>query len=148
VSAGARLRGAAARACVGAMTLLTAACADLTLVEVHSPEGALRLRVDADLAQTAEARQQGLASWATLDEGRGLLLLFPTEGEVCVENTHVGFAIDALFADAGGQIVGIERGIPAGDSSVRCHAPVSQVLELAAGVALSVHPSDVLEQRP
>lgn len=127
---------------------LLAACADLPLVEVRSPDGALRLRVEAPLARTAEARREGLAGRDALDEGRGLLLVFPTEVEVCIANAQVGFAIDALFADAAGQVVAIERGIPAGDTASRCHQPVAQVLELADGVALSVQVGDVLEQAP
>lgn len=124
------------------------ACSTHPLVEVRSPDGALRLRVDADVARTAAARREGLAGRDDLDAGSGLLLVFPTEGEVCIANTHVGFAIDALFANAAGRIVAIERGIPAGDSAVRCHTPVTHVLEVAEGVALSVQAHDVLEQAP
>jgi uncharacterized membrane protein (UPF0127 family) len=118
------------------------------LLSVRSPDGTLRLRVEVDFARTAEARREGLAARAGLDDGRGLLLVFPTEGEVCIENAVVGFAIDALFADAAGQVIAIERGIPARDATSRCHQPVAQVLELAGGVALSVQVGDVLEQAP
>ncbi|MBK6575122.1 MAG: DUF192 domain-containing protein [Sandaracinaceae bacterium] len=131
-----------------ALPLLSGACADVPLVEVRGPDGTLRLRVEADFARTADARREGLAGRDGLDEGRGLLLVFPTEGEVCIENTPVGFAIDAIFANAAGRVIAIERDIPAGDATSRCHQPVAQVLELAGGVALSVQVGDVLEQAP
>lgn len=121
-------------------------CADLPLVEVRGPDGSLRLQVVADVARTAVARREGLAGRDSLDEGRGLLLVFPTEGEVCIDNAPVDFAIDALFADATGQVVAIERSVPAGDPTPRCHEPVAQVLELADGVALSAQVGDVVEQ--
>jgi uncharacterized membrane protein (UPF0127 family) len=135
-------------ASLAASLLLVIACADVPLLSVRSPDGTLRLRVEVDFARTAEARREGLAARDGLDDGRGLLLVFPTEGEVCIENAPVGFAIDALFADAAGQVIAIERGIPAGDATSRCHQPVAQVLELAGGVALSVQVGDVLEQAP
>lgn len=135
-------------ASLAASLLLVIACADVPLLSVRSPDGTLRLRVEVDFARTAEARREGLAARNGLDDGRGLLLVFPTEGEVCIENAPVGFAIDALFADAAGQVIAIERGIPAGDATSRCHQPVAQVLELAGGVALSVQVGDVLEQAP
>ncbi len=141
-------RGRTVAALTASLLMLASACADVSLLEVRGPDGTLRLRVEADFARTAAARREGLAARDGLDDGRGLLLVFPTEGEVCIENTPVGFAIDALFANAAGQIVAIERGIPAGDTTSRCHQPVAQVLELAGGVALSVQVGDVLEQAP
>ncbi len=120
----------------------------MPLLSVRSPDGTLRLRVEVDFARTAEARREGLAARNGLDDGRGLLLVFPTEGEVCIENAPVGFAIDALFADAAGQVIAIERGIPAGDTTSRCHQPVAQVLEFAGGVALSAGGRRAVEQAP
>lgn len=133
---------------ISAALPLVAGCADLPLVEVRGPEGSLRLRVVADVARTAEARRAGLAGRNGLDEGHGLLLVFPTEGEVCIDNAPVDFPIDAIFADATGQVVAIERSVPAGDPTPRCHEPVAQVLELADGVALSAQEGDALEQTP
>lgn len=134
--------------CVAITPTLLVACADIPLTEVWGPDGALRLRVDADVARTAEARRQGLAGRNGLDEGRGLLLVFPTEGEVCIDNAAVGFPIDALFASSAGQVVAIERSIPAGDTASRCHQPVAQVLELADGAARAVLLGDLLERAP
>lgn len=144
----ARWRAVLAHVCVPVMLPLLAACADIPLIEVRGPDGALRLRVDVDFARTAEARRRGLAGRNGLDEGRGLLLVFPTEGEVCIDNAPTGFPIDALFASAAGEVVAIERSIPAGDGAPRCHQPVAQVLELAAGAARAVQPGDSLAQAP
>lgn len=87
----------------------------------------------ADLATTAEERRRGLAGRQGLGPDEGLLLVFPTTGEVCIENGRVTFPIDAVFVDPAGQVVGVELEIPAGDGSARCVDGVERVLEVAAG---------------
>ncbi|MFW6086283.1 MAG: DUF192 domain-containing protein [Myxococcota bacterium] len=113
-------------------------------VRVESPAGELRLEVFVDEARTAEERMQGLAGRDGLDPGEGLLLIFPAEGEVCIVNEAVPFAIDALFIDGAGTVGAVERHIPAGDSTARCHGATLEVLEVAAGVADPVRVGDQL----
>ena len=48
-----------------------------------------------------------------LGEAEGLLIVFPTVGEVCITNELVGFAIDALFVDSSGVVQSIARELPA-----------------------------------
>ncbi|MFW6050059.1 MAG: DUF192 domain-containing protein [Myxococcota bacterium] len=131
-----------------AVLVLAGACGDgRPRAVVTSPEGEPRLEVAVEIAETAEARMRGLRGWTALEPDEGLLLVFPTEGEVCLVNEDVPFAIDAVFADASGAVVAIEREVPAGDATPRCHPGTARVLEVAAGVAAPVAPDDLLVVR-
>jgi uncharacterized membrane protein (UPF0127 family) len=92
-------------------------------------------------ATTADERRRGLVGRG-LDDGEGLLLVFPFEGEVCITNEGVGLAIDILWLDARGTITAIERAVAAGAPGPWCHAPAAFVLELRAGAAAAVAPGD------
>ncbi|MEZ4325561.1 MAG: DUF192 domain-containing protein [Polyangiales bacterium] len=140
----ARLLGA----CLAGVGVLLMGCEGMPTVTIHGPDETLRLRAHVLVAETADERRMGLVGRREMAEGEGLLLLFPLEGEVCITNAEVVFPIDAVFADALGRVVAVERSIAAGDPSLRCHAPVLTVLELTSGAALSVQPHDVLERRP
>jgi uncharacterized membrane protein (UPF0127 family) len=126
---------------------LAAGCEDAAVVEVRGPLDELRLRAYVDVARTAEERRDGLVGREGLAPSEGLLLEFPVEGEVCIQNGLVSFAVDAVFVDANDHVVAVEA-LPAGDPWVWCHAPVARVLEVAGRAALSVHVGDVLERRP
>ena len=133
---------------LGLTLSLVVGCDDAAMVELRGPLDELRLRMHVDLARTADERRVGLVGRAGLSPDEGLLLEFPVEGEVCIQNAFVTFAIDVVFVDADSRVVAVEAGVPAGDTRARCHAPVNSVLELADGAALSVQVGDVLERRP
>jgi len=128
-----------------ALSVLGAGCGGggLLPVVVTGPLGEVRLEVQAEQAITEEERVQGLSGYASLADDRGMLLVFPVEGEVCIQNGTVAFAIDAVFLDGSGRVVAVEEGVAAGDGTVRCHAPAAYVLEVAAGVAADVQLGDV-----
>lgn len=105
---------------------------------VGDPAGGRSLEVCASIAATDAAREQGLAGLSGLSEGDGLLIVFPVEGEACITNAPVGFAIDAVFTSDSGEVVAVERGVPAEDEAARCADPVRRVLEVAEGVASEV----------
>lgn len=107
---------------------------DQLLLEAHRVE----------LAVTAEERRQGLRGHVPLGPGEALVLIFPRELEVCVVNSGVQFAIDAVFAAEDGDVLAIEHDIPADDGSARCHEGVRRVVEIAAGQAGLVRPGDRL----
>lgn len=113
-------------------------------LEVISHSGAPNLSICASLAQTAEERRRGLQGQAPMAPGEGLLIVFPVEGEVCITNAGVDFAIDAAFVDASRAIVAVES-YAAQEDRVRCHAPVREVLELLQGSGVSV--GDLLTER-
>jgi uncharacterized membrane protein (UPF0127 family) len=129
----------------GATLLLTGCGCPDSDVRVTGTGSTTRLDVCAERARTADERRQGLRGREPLPEGRGLLLEFPVEDEVCIFNEGVDFAIDAVYADATGRVVAVERRIPAGDGSSRCHRPVQYILELRAGVARDVREGDRLQ---
>ncbi|MFW5921207.1 MAG: DUF192 domain-containing protein [Polyangiales bacterium] len=121
---------------------LAAGCGCDRFARVVGPDDSERLHVCAEVAETEEERRRGLKDRDSLAEDEGLLIVFPAEGEVCIVNEGVPFPIDVVYAAEGGEVVAVERDIPAGDSTARCHAPVERVLEVNAGVASRVVPRD------
>ena len=121
--------------------LLSAAqgCGDATSqVTIVDAQGLVRLIVDVETAETAMERSEGLSEHQALGPNEGLLLVFPTAGEVCITNRTVAFPIDVLFISADQQVIHIERELPSGDPGSYCHAPTWLVLELQAGAASEV----------
>lgn len=100
---------------------------------------------EVEVARSEADRRRGLADHAGLGPGQGLVLEAPVEDELCVTNAPVSFAIDAAFADGEGSIVAVERAVPAGDGSPRCHRRARWILETAAGELEPVREGDTLE---
>ncbi len=65
-------------------------------------------------------------------------------------NDGVDFDIDAVFVRADYIVTAIERVIPAGDASVRCHDRTRWIVETAASQARDVEPGDrlVIDRTP
>lgn len=119
-------------------------CAGDALARIESPEGEQRLEVAiAHEARSAEERMRGLRGRSIADD-EGLLIVFPSEGEVCIVNEGVDYAIDVVYANAEGTVISVQRDVPAGDATPRCRMPTSRVLEVRAGVAASVVSGDRL----
>lgn len=108
------------------------------------PGGDVLLTVCASEARSAEERMRGLAGHAPLAHDEGLVLVFPVEGEVCIVNGGVDFAIDVVLADDAGTVVEVLRGVAAHDDEPRCREVVRRALELSAGVASPVALGDRL----
>lgn len=119
---------------------VAAGCGCDRVARVIGPGDTERLYVCADIAETAEERRRGLRGRETLAPDEGLLIVFPTEGEVCISNDGVPFSIDVVYADRTDEVIAVEREVPADDPTPRCHAPVERVLEVPAGVATQVVP--------
>lgn len=117
------------------------ACPTGRQITVRNAE-AVVLAVCAEVAETEEERRRGLMDHPPLEADEGLLLAFPYEGEVCIYNENVDFDIDVIYANAEGEVVGVEREVPAGDPTVRCRTRVASVLEVGAGVASDVRIGD------
>jgi hypothetical protein len=66
----------------------------------------------ARVATSSADRRAGLTALPPLEEGQGLLLDFPTRGEVCITTAPMQYNIDVLFLDAGGRVTltGCDRG--------------------------------------
>lgn len=113
-------------------------------VRVLGPGGEVRLEVFADVADDERERREGLARYDSLAAGRGLLIVLPAEGEVCITNAKVDFAVDAVFAATDGTVVAVERNVPRDDVTLRCHRSTRRILEVNGGDASAVSPGDQL----
>lgn len=111
-----------------ALTLAACDAAPCPSASVTWPGGALEVCVD--VAATAQERMTGLVGRPPLGEGEGLVLAFPTVGEVCIVNEGVPTAIDAVHVGESGRVVAVTCGIAADDPTPRCHADTRWVLEV------------------
>ncbi|HVM97592.1 MAG TPA: DUF192 domain-containing protein [Candidatus Acidoferrales bacterium] len=113
-------------------------------VELTNAQESAYLRFDVEIASDEVARRTGLMGHAALDSMHGLLIVLPAEGETCITNQGVGFAIDAVFADSTGQVVAVDSNITAGDPTLRCHTAVRSILEVGGGEASAIQIGDHL----
>jgi uncharacterized membrane protein (UPF0127 family) len=110
-------------------------------------DGEVVLSVDVRIATREADRERGLRGEPALGDGDGLLIELPRQLAICLVNDGVDQSIDALFADGGGRIVAIERGIPADDPTERCY-DARWILEVAAGVGAPAAVGDDLVVTP
>jgi uncharacterized membrane protein (UPF0127 family) len=115
-------------------------------VRVVAADGTEIAEVRAFVATDESDRREGLRAHPIRRFDQGLLIAFPVEGEVCIENGGVPLAILAIFANSAGTIVAVES-FPAGDVVARCHAMTRYVLEVSSGVATGTQAGDRLETR-
>ena len=95
-------------------------------------EGKVQLELEVAIADTEYERQEGLRLHGPLSEHEGLLLVFPTETQVCITNTGVPFPIDIVYVSATRQVIATEPNIPPSAPGPYCH-PAQLVLELYGG---------------
>jgi uncharacterized membrane protein (UPF0127 family) len=93
--------------------------------------GEAQLELEITIARTEYERQEGLRLHGPLAENAALLLVFPTEAEVCISNAGVPFPIDVLFLSASGHVIGAQTSIPADSSGPYCHPNTAMALELS-----------------
>lgn len=139
---GGRALRAALAISLGGWALTGCACASGTELTITSAGAELGLC--AEVAETEAERMRGLQGAEPLAPGEALLLPFPVEDRICIVNGGVGFAIDVLYASTDGTVVAIERGVPAGDETPRCHDGVRRVVETAASQLDGVSVGDAL----
>jgi uncharacterized membrane protein (UPF0127 family) len=119
------------------------------LLRIEQPDGTpdarIVLEARAELARTEDERRRGLRGHAPLAPGEALLIELPFELDgICVVNDGVTFDIDAVFVRTDGVVTAIERLIPAGDPTARCHDRTRWIVETAAAQARDVEPGDRL----
>ena len=112
-------------------------CGDGSLTETVRAElldaqGESIVTVSAHVVTTASALREGLRSYPDLDLGQGLLLRFPAEDTVCITNSGVDFAIEAVYVSTGRRVIAVEA-FAAGEVAPRCHGGTALVLELRPG---------------
>jgi len=118
-----------------ALLLLVVGCTDDPVVVVRTPEGDVRARYHVEVARTAAARMQGLRGIDGLAKDDGLWIEFPVDDEVCIVNSGVSFAIDAVFVRSE-RVVAVETFEPE-EAEPRCFIG-SEVLEVSAGSPIQV----------
>jgi uncharacterized membrane protein (UPF0127 family) len=91
----------------------------------------LRECTEVELATSPEARQQGLGGRQALSKNQVLVLRYPVVDEACITNSPVAFPIAAVFADADGGVVAVER-FEAREAKARCNRGVLDVFEVEA----------------
>ena len=100
-------------------------------------------RFAVEVADTPEARQQGLSDRASLDEGAGMLFVYESESQYTFWMNRMHFPLDMIWIDAGCVVADITPDVPPpapGQTSADLphfspNAPVQYVLEVNAGVA-------------
>jgi uncharacterized membrane protein (UPF0127 family) len=99
----AALLGGLLAACAGPEPAPLARCDEGRLaVVLTAADDALSLC--AGVATTEAERAAGLTAWPELDDGTGLWLQFPVEGELCITTAVLDYAIDVVFVDQHGAI--------------------------------------------
>lgn len=136
--------GPALAALAIALAALGCDAGDRWLSVVQADSGTERLRVRYEVAATAQARREGLQTRPPLGSDEGLLLEFPIEGEACIHNSAVAYAIDVVFVGADDAVVRDVVTMQAFEAPAACVDDVKRVLELRAGVGAGVVRGDRL----
>lgn len=93
--------------------------------------------VSVEIADTPEARQQGLSGRAGLAPDKGMLFVFPEDGPHAFWMKDMRFSIDIVWLAADGAVVTITHNVSPDTypHSFRPSAPARYVVELSAGFA-------------
>jgi len=128
---------------VGGLLLGLSACdpCDGARVRIAGADGEVSVDVCAGLSITEDERRTGLLGRSSLDDGTGLLLVFPVTGEACITGEGMEFAIDVVFIDEGPRVVAVEA-LGAFDARSICEPGVRYVLEVSRGESGGAAPGD------
>jgi uncharacterized protein len=101
-----------------------------------SPRGAARVRIDVEIAERQEDRMRGLMFREHLEEGQGMLFLFPVEEPLSFWMKDTPLPLDIIFVNADRTVVTIRKNtLPFSEASVPSDRPARYVVEVNAGFA-------------
>lgn len=90
--------------------------------------------VAVEIAETEEARTQGLMGRERMAESQGMLFIFPDEQFRSFWMANTPLPLDILFVNQADQIVTIQRNtVPYSEESIPSTAPARYVIEVNAG---------------
>lgn len=95
--------------------------------------------VAVEIADTYEARMQGLSGRSALPQGSGMLFVFEREGEWGIWMKDMQFSIDIIWADTDGRVVSVAHKVSPETypNAFYPAKPARYVLEVPAGFAAS-----------
>lgn len=142
-----RVGATSAIAALAIVALAIGACAQGPRIEIVGPDGARRVAVSVEIADTSARREYGLMYRKHLDENAGMIFVFkaPQHLEFWMKNTVI--PLDMIFADSAGKIVGIVRkAAPFSEAIDSVEADSQYVLEVNGGFCErhGVKPGDTL----
>ncbi|WP_026986250.1 DUF192 domain-containing protein [Fodinicurvata fenggangensis] len=89
-----------------------------------------------ELATTNAERAQGLMYRRTLDEGTGMLFIYPRSQRISMWMKNTFIPLDMIFIDESGEIIRIaHRTVPESTQSIPSGGRAKAVLEINAGVS-------------
>ena len=90
-------------------------------------------KIDCEVADTDPARLKGLMHRQELQQGKGMLFVFPWQDaqSFWMRDTHI--PLDIAFVDARGKILNIETGEPLSEAPIKSVSPAMYVLEVPKG---------------
>ena len=90
--------------------------------------------VAVEVAEDEQSRTQGLMGRKRMDEGQGMLFIFPAEEYRSFWMANTPLPLDIIFVNQAGSIVTIQRNtVPYSEESVPSTAPATFVVEVNAG---------------
>jgi uncharacterized protein len=92
-------------------------------------------QVRLEIADTDQERVRGLSGRAGLAHGQGMLFVFERPGSHCFWMKDMRFAIDLIWLDTNGRVVGLEKNMTPGSypHSFCPPKPAQYVIELPGG---------------
>jgi len=97
-------------------------------------EGETVARVNVEIAESEQARTQGLMGRQRMAEGQGMLFIFPNEEYRSFWMANTPLSLDIIFVNKAGSVVTIQRNtVPYSEESIPSTAPATYVVEVNAG---------------
>lgn len=100
----------------------------------NSPEGKFLMKIDIEIADDDSKREQGLMYRDKMEEGQGMLFIFPQEEQRSFWMLNTMLSLDIIFVNSKNEIVKIHRNTtPYAKTSYPSNEPAQYVVEVIAG---------------